>query len=290
MIDVTINGEVFEGFTKISVMDSIDQLCNQFTMECTSTTGQSFVIPRGSSINIKIMGTDVLTGAVESVQGKYKSDEYQLSIAGRDNTRDVLKADLNPATVFQGGITLEQVIRKTLKESGISLEVINEVDDLEPFTKKEVVTDDVGSTIWDFWSQLADKRQVLITKDGFSRILITRPNQNVYITALRQLVDDPINNNNILEADWDFDDSDRRNQYNVYSQANFSVPREEEPDLTGQSIWEPEWVALANEPNQTVDPYLQNAENRGLPGTVCTARSFKGQRPTPGNGDKAVTD
>lgn len=239
MMRVRVNGKDYDGFTSVSVKDTIDQLCNQFTLKCSADSKQAFPIPRGSSIEIYIDDFLILTGVVEGSAGGYSDTDYHVTLTGRDNTRNVLKADLKPNFVVKGPIQLKKLMEKTLDKAGIDLAVIDEVGDLDAFTSKEVLTDDVGSTIWDFWVKLKEKRQVLITKDENSNILIRNPNDRKYKTTLVQLIEDPDGNNNILKATWNFDDSDRRHEYNVYGQINRSVPRTEAPPAAGE-IWEPE--------------------------------------------------
>ncbi len=238
MMFVRVNGKDYDGFTSITMKDSIDQLCNQFTLKCSADSKAAFPIPRGSAIEIFIDEFKIFTGVVEGNSGGYSATSYQVILTGRDDTRDVLKADLKPNFVVKGPIQLKKIMEKTLAKANIDLTVIDTVGDLDNYTKKEVLTDDVGSTIWDFWVKLKEKRQVLITKDEDSNILIRNPNDTKYKTSLVQLLEDPSGNNNIVSANWNFDDSERRHEYNVYSQVNHSVQREEEPPAEGE-IWEP---------------------------------------------------
>lgn len=239
MITVRVNGEEFLGFTDVSVVDSMDQLCNQFTLSCTASSSDAFVIPRGAPIQVLIDDVVILTGATEGINGNYTATEFSISVAGRDNTRNVLKADLSPSFNLKGPIQLQEVMEKTLKDAGLDLTVTNLAGDLDDFTSKEVLTDDVGGSIFDFWLPLAQKRQVLLSKDRDGNLLILRPNERKYQKALRQMISDPDRKNNIVSATWSFDDSNRRNEYNVYSQVNFTVPSDETPPADDEIVEDP---------------------------------------------------
>ena len=229
MITVRVNGEEFEGFTSVSLVDAMDQLCNQFSLGCTASSTEPFVIPRGAPIEILVEDFVMLTGATESISGNYDANTFSISVDGRDDTRNVLKADLAPKISFKGPIGLVEVMERTLKQTGLDLNVVNLAGDIDDFTSKEVLTDDVGSSIFDFWLALAQKRQLLLSKDSNGDIAILRPNTNRYQKTLRQLIDDPERKNNIISATWNFNDMNRRHEYNVYSQANFTIPADEAP-------------------------------------------------------------
>jgi len=235
MIEIRIDGEAFNGFTEIQMTDAVDQLCNQITAGCTADDGAApFAVPRGAMIELWVGDFRVMKGVVEKNKGKYDAKSYSIKVHGRDETKAVLKADLPPGFVVKGPIQLAKVMEKSLKAVGVVLSVIDETDGIDPYTSKELLTDNVGATVWEFWLGLAEKRKVLITKDADGNIVIRNPNDRSYNGALRQLLSDPENQNNILGGSWDFDDSERRHEYNVYSQSNVSVARTEDPPADGE--------------------------------------------------------
>ena len=254
MISVEVNDKVFTGFTKISLVDSVDQLCNQFTLECSADDYLQFPIPRGSTIKVKVNDKQILTGFVEGNKGSYSAESYSIVLQGRDDTRAVLKADLPPKFNVRGEIQMKAVMEKTLAQAGIDLTVIDATGGIDPFTTKEVLTDDTGGTIWDFWLGLAEKRQVLITKDFDGNILILRPNQLKYKKQLYMFLNDFAAVNNIIQASWDYNDANRRHEYNVYSQANVTVPRTEAPPAEGETY------DSASEDKEQTAPATQNAD------------------------------
>lgn len=238
MLTVRVNGQEYDGFSEVSMIDDVTQLCNQFKLACTFSDDDLFPVYRDSEIMIYNDNEKLMTGVVEIISGKYSDSEYEVSASGRDITRNVLKNDIPPKLTFKGPISLESVIKKTLKKLDIDLKVENQVDDLDDFTKREFLTAEVGDNTWDFWLKLANKRQVLITKDPDGKIVIKRPQTETYTGSLYNLAADPDGRNNVLTADWVFDDTDRRYEYNVYSQQNVSVKRDESPP-SGTEIWEP---------------------------------------------------
>ena len=250
MMTVRIDGVAFDGFTSMSVIGSVDQLCHQFVMECSSDSRGAFPVKRGATAEFFIDDVLIMKGMVETIEGEYSADSYSVKISGRDSTLEVLKHDLPPDFVVRGPIQLKALMEKTLDAVGLYFEIVDEVGDLDDLSDKEVLTDDVGSTVWDFWVKLAEKRQVLITKDENARIIITRPNSNQYGIALVNWIEDPDGQNNILKASFKWDESDRRREYHVHSQMNVSVVRKDEDPPEEDEYWTPEWAGDQSIPEE----------------------------------------
>ena len=235
MITVRANGKEYSGFTSVSYQKSVDQLCAQFSISCTSDDNIAFPLPRGTAIELFIDGTKVLTGDVEQISGNGSHDDSSVTIQGRDKTRLVLKNDLPPKFSVKGPISLKAVIEKSLKECGINLRVIDESSGIDNFSSKEILTADVGADLWSFWLSLSEKRQVLITSDWDSNIVIINPGQTKYNKKIEHRFDDN-GRNNVLSYEFAFDDSNRRSEYHVRSIDNFSV-RRNEPPPSENALW-----------------------------------------------------
>lgn len=225
MITLRINGTDFRGFTDISLIDRVNTLCNQMTVRCASEDGGfMFPIKRGSTAEIDIDGTTVFTGKVEKSKGRAGQNSYEISTEGRDKNSDILKSQLRPDINFKGPVSLKSIIEKTLKKMGIQRDVLDETGGIDDFTDKELANEDVGKEIFDYWLTLAQKRNCLVSKNRDGAIVIIRPNQRKYTKKLYRRISDTSGANNIIESDWDFDDSERCHEYNVYSQTNRSAP------------------------------------------------------------------
>jgi len=254
MISALVNNKEFTGFSSVSVTDNVDQLCNQFKFDCTADRAKAFPIPRGAKMDVLVEGFTVLPGKVEILDVEYDPESYQVSVEGRDALKVILKTDLPPNFVVKGPIQLKKVMEKTLAATDIDIDVVDLVGDLDDYTSKEVLTEDAGCTIWEFWTKLAEKRQVLITKNRQGQVIIVRPNTRIYQKTLRQLFNDPEGLNNILKGKGRTDDTDRRAEYNVVSQVNVSVPRTEAPPAEGENYTPPK----TEEPDEQL---LQNQED-----------------------------
>jgi len=242
----------YAGFSSVSITDTVDELCNQFKFDCTADRSQAFPIPRGSRMDVLVEGFTVLPGAVEIADVEYDPESFKISVEGRDASKVILKTDLPPSFQLKGPIKLKRVMEKTLAAVDIDLEVVDTVGNLDPYTSKEVLTEDVGISVWEFWVKLAEKRQVLITKNRAGQLVIYRPGSRKYNKVLRQLYNDPEGLNNILSARGRSDDSDRRRENNVVSQANVSVPRDEAPPAPGEEY----------DPNAGAPPAQQPLQNK----------------------------
>ena len=245
MLKVEVDGVVYDGFTEVSMVDDYEQLCNQFVLKCTASNSDFFPIYRDASINIYNGDTRLMTGIVEIINGSYSANDYTVKVSGRDITRNVLKNDIPPGLSFAGPTTLESVIKKTLTKIGVDLAVINLVEDEESFSDKEILKTDIGDSVWDFWVKLAQKVQVLITKDENGNIVLINPKSEKYNTTLVNFIEDPNEQNNILTAKWKYDDSERRYIYNVYSHENVSIRRRTNPPLETE-YWTPEDVEFTD--------------------------------------------
>lgn len=223
MITIRANNQDFEGFSRIGLKKDIMSICDEYTIECTADQSFAFPIPRGSNIQFDIDGSIEFTGSIEKIKGQYSDNKYTISGYGRDNTKIVVKTSLDPEFSLKGPIQLENAIKKTLAFHDIEIDVVNDAGTLDPLTKKEVLTDDVGATLADFFISLAQKRQVLITKNNDGNLVIFSPGQYKYRKILRGQFDEVGGQNNILEADFDFDDSERVNKVVVHSQVNLTV-------------------------------------------------------------------
>jgi prophage tail gpP-like protein len=265
MIELRIDGDTFNGFTSITMTDAIDQLCNQLTCSCTSDDGAAaFPVPRNARVELWVGDFRLMKGVIEINEGSYSSEDYDIKVDGRDTTRAVLKNDLPPNFVVKGPIQLKAVLEKCLKAVGLSIAVLDETDGISDYTDKELLTDDVGASMWEFWLGLAEKRKVLITKDADGNIVIRNPNDRAYPGVLRQLLSDPANQNNILRSSWRFDDTDRRHEYNVYSQVNVSIPRTDAPPVDG------EYYVPENGPGGTPDVTQNQAAIEALQAQLQT--------------------
>jgi prophage tail gpP-like protein len=260
MITIKANGVEYYGFTTVTVKSSIDELCKQFTVTCTSDDAKAFPLPRGTEIEIFIDGTSSLLGNIERINGSTSHGDSSVQLSGRDRAKVILKHDMPPKLNFVGPIALDRIMEQTLKKTGLNFKIIDKTEGIDSFSKKEILSAGVGSTIWDFWISLAEKRQVLITTDWESNIVIINPGNDKYARKIIHTYSDNRNLNNVISEDFTFDDTERRSQYQVRSQSNYAVRRDEQPP-GDNSLWTPSPDPVVQNDNvDAVNELLANSE------------------------------
>ena len=260
MMLMRVDGKDFTGFTNIGLSKSIDTICDQFTVTQTADQAFSFPIPQGAEIEFLIEDVVSFTGIVEKISGSYSATSYSVSAFGRDDTKAILKTDLKPKFAIRGPISLKSVIAKTLAEHSIDLEVVDETGENLGFTEKEVLTDDVGSKIFDFFDSITSKLQVLLSKNNEGQLTIIRPQQKKYKTVLKTLIDDVNSENNIVSAEFDFDESEMVREYNYYSQIGVTVAKGSPPNpLTGE-LSRKDLIDWTNTSGQAINDSISDGE------------------------------
>ena len=230
MITLRVNNEDYIGFTEVSMSRDVSNLCGQVVVKCTAeNSGFRFPIKRGSHIESIIEGYKIFDGYVEKSKGRAGENSFDISVEARDKNSAIIKSSLRPNVNFKGPISLIDIIKKTLKKIGISRNVIDKTGGIDDFTRKEIANEDIGTEIFEYWVTLAAKRNCVITGDVDGNIVLQKSSSMKYDFKLYRLVSDPNNVNNIIESAWDFDDSERCHEYNVYSQYNMSVPVDDSP-------------------------------------------------------------
>ena len=260
MMLMRVDGKDFTGFTNIGLSKSIDTICDQFTITQTADQAFSFPIPQGAEIEFLIEDVVSFTGVVEKISGSYSATSYSVSAFGRDDTKAILKTDLKPKFAIRGPISLKNVIAKTLAEHDIDLEVVDETGENLGFTEKEVLTDDVGAKIFDFFDSITSKVQVLLSKNNQGQLTIIRPQQKKYTTVLKTLIDDVNSENNVVSAEFDFDESEMVREYNYYSQANITVAKGAPPNPLNGDLSRKDLVDWTNTSGQAINDSISDGE------------------------------
>jgi prophage tail gpP-like protein len=277
MIEVEVNGKNLEGFTSVKLDENVENLCSVLQLNCVPDLNEKFPVSRGADIKAKVEGFVVFEGKVELVRVKAPQDSYSIFVRGRSLLKSLLKNDLPPKFSLHGPISLKRAIEKYLMEAGLGFDVVLEVDDMKDFSEREVLNKKVGSTVWELFVALAEKRQSLVRGNRQNKIAITRANKNKYKKVLQRLIVDTNNTNNILESEGESSDEGRKRVYHVVSQDNVSVKRKEAPPK-GNELYVPdtgeEDSSGASNPNQALIDDLQNTLSQ-LPPDSEEARAIE---------------
>lgn len=224
-ITLEINGINFEGFTSINVQKSMENISGKFSFQATFLSApnniiEGFPVKRRSKARVLVHGIPIINGYVEIIRINYNDNSHTISIEGRDRTCDVLDSQLDGNVEFKPPISIQDVIKSTLKSINITnIDVVNEAGKIEPFNQNELVSSRIGQTAFSFIETYSRKRQIFLSIDGDGNIVLIRASKQSLPTGLFNRINDP-KNNNIKSASISFDDTGRFNLYRCKSQGN----------------------------------------------------------------------
>ncbi len=229
MITLEVGGKFYSNWKSVSVERALDQISGIFRFEAAADWSQPFPVPRGEACRVRINGKIVMTGYVDNITIDYDANSHAISIEGRDKTGDIVDSMLDGKMEFKAPVTMEEVIRKTLDNIGATdVKVINQVKDLKPFSKDELVSGKIGMRAFEFMDKYAAKRQVILTTDGEGNVVIARASEELTNIFIKNVISDPFNS--IKKARVAYTDGDRYNEYKFFAQANHAADPDNDED------------------------------------------------------------
>ncbi|AVI67213.1 phage tail protein [Shewanella sp. WE21] len=170
-------GQIYEGWTKVSVTRSLDAMSGAFDLELTwkyqgsEQQYKKFIEPikQGQACTVDIGGERVITGYVDDWVPSYDESTVTISVSGRDKTADLVDCSIDyPSGQFTSQ-TITKIAEVVCKPFGIKVIVNTNVG--EPFQRIQI---EQGETPHELLSRLAKQRGVLLTSDTFGNLVITR--------------------------------------------------------------------------------------------------------------------
>lgn len=210
-IALLVGGQQFTGFKSVDVGCGIEQFAGTFDVECAdrwAINGQVTPLLEGVPCTVQIYGQTVITGFIDASNPRYGKDEHSLNVTGRDAAGDLVDC----AAVSDGfGVlnrTLPQIAQDLCAPFGIAVSVAPGVDAGPAFQYQRI---NVGETVFEVLSRLAQIRGVLIVSDGQGGIQITQAGTARASTRLQLGV-------NIKAAEAVHSIQQRFHEYLVYGQ------------------------------------------------------------------------
>lgn len=222
MIQIEVNGNLFDGFESVTVKRTMNSLCGQYSVQAATQTQafSDFPIKRGNQARIIVDSELWMTCFIEDFDVDYDKDRMTIKFAGRDLTADIVDSSVPPSISFNGPISLENIIQSALRLAGITdITIVNNATDIRDFATEEIVAPDIGTSLIDFFNSYAAKRQVLLLTDSEGNLLITRSSQELGPIELKNVIGDE---NNIVAASSKFSDRGRFNRYLVLSNGSIA--------------------------------------------------------------------
>ncbi|MGD1469022.1 phage baseplate assembly protein [Vibrio harveyi] len=170
-------GNVYGGWTKISITRSLEAMSGSFDLELTwkwlgsKEKYKAFVEPikQGEACIIEIGGERVITGYIDDWVPSYDETQVIISVSGRDKTADLVDCSIDMTSGQFNNQTLDRIANAVCKPFGIK--VIVNADVGEAFQRIQI---EQGETPHELLSRLARQRGVLLTSDTFGNLVITR--------------------------------------------------------------------------------------------------------------------
>ncbi|MEZ8134789.1 phage baseplate assembly protein [Vibrio splendidus] len=179
MSDVVLKagGNVYGGWTKISVTRSIESMSGSFDLELTwkwqgsEDKYKAFMDPikQGQPCVVEIGGERVITGYVDDWVPSYDATQVVISVSGRDKTADLVDCSIDYPSGQFNNQTLTQIANVICKPFGIKVIVNTDVGAAFPRIQIEQ-----GETPHELLARLARQRGVLLTSDTYGNLVITR--------------------------------------------------------------------------------------------------------------------
>jgi len=195
---INVNGTPLDLWDSLEIERSIDDNAGIFNFSTSSTVPPAFSFPVKAEdfINVSIDGSSKITGFVDEVSCSQSGTIHSIDVSGRDNIQDLIDSSVpDDAKVNKGPITLKALCEKMIKELGAEIKVADWVGNIPEFTTKELKGCDFGGTIMDELVNFSRSRQIYLLADGYGRLIIYRPDENVKSsTPLLHRINDPLNN------------------------------------------------------------------------------------------------
>lgn len=208
-VQLFVNGQIYGGWQRVTVNRSLEAISGKFdlqVMDRWKEDAQPWTIRPGDKCELKIDGTAVVSGYVDSASPSYDDSSHGIDISGRDRTGDLVDC----SAIVKGSELrkqkLEGIVAAIAKPFGVTVKT--EVDTGAVF---ETFAIQPGETAWEAIERAARQRFMVITVDGNGNLVISD-------IGTRYAADDLIEGVNIKSAQASYDFSNRFSEYTVKGQ------------------------------------------------------------------------
>lgn len=222
-IYITVNGQDYEGWIESRVSTSIEDISGTFDIPIDFDPDKTR-IKRGDLIKVRINETQIVEGYVLSAEPFYNEDDIGIRVLGRDRCGDLAIC----SAMFKGGqwknAKLDQIIRDLIKPYGIELKVERDVG--APIKEFKI---EHGETVAACIARAAAMREVLVTRDNFGRLIITKAGETKAKGAI-------VRGANVIRMQGVGSDDERHSHYIAYGQSNVMNDFESARNQKAQAI------------------------------------------------------
>lgn len=217
-IYLEVEGVKYEGFTEISVNNSLENFSSSFSFSTTvkkNKTGKIINdIKLGQKATVRIDDHLLITGFIETLDKEISTTSHSKTASGRDIGGDIVDSSIIQKSYSQRNF--EKLVNLVLKDNGFSIKVINKVGLLNLEATEKIKTENQQS-IFDFLDKYAKKLQVLLKTNNEGNLTIIREDNNV---VKNMLINNYTSDTNILSSKLTLSTVNRFSIIEVYSQGN----------------------------------------------------------------------
>lgn len=215
-ITLALNGQQYEDFISASVVKDLTEIAGGFAFKLTDRTSEGIPFGADDEVEVFIDGEKVINGFTMTENDDSDIETSIIDITGKDRTIDFVQSelstnitfgdsnnsleelylnDLKKQPVLTGDFSLVDVIRKALLNINLNIDVnIQEGVQIDNFTQEENIIGKAGDKAFKFCEKYARKRNVVITTDRDSNILIQRTTKNYNGEVLQYILGNETNN------------------------------------------------------------------------------------------------
>jgi len=219
MLSIKINGTPYKNFTSATVTASIAAMARGFSFVSTASEDNDFSVKVGDRVVITADGIQIIDGYIESLEINYNDLMHDIRVSGRSFLADFIDSTA-PVQFEKKGTTLQAIASGMLSAMGIAATVENQAGNIKDFGR-DISSAEIGQNALEFLESYSRKRQVLLTSDGGTKMVLARTGTAKAPANLKNVRG--AKDNNIIDATRNIDFSDRFYQYTVKSQLNTSI-------------------------------------------------------------------
>jgi prophage tail gpP-like protein len=132
---LTINGQIYGGWTSIQVTKSLDTMAGAFEIECTDRwPGQptQWPVQTGNACKVMIDGELMFTGWVDEVEPELDGTDHSVKLRGRGRTADLVDCSAMNTPGRWSNLKLEAIITALCQPFGIAVTAAADTGDPIP--------------------------------------------------------------------------------------------------------------------------------------------------------------
>jgi len=230
MLTLRHNGNNLTNFKSARVLRDIEQLCGTFSFTSTANEDNLFPVRGGDEVEVLADGMPLLSGYVDIPDMKYSLTKHDIKISGRDKLSDLADSTIAKPVEFSPGIGIVTIAETVLADLGINVKVINKAGTIKNFSDTEKESSGVGENAFSFVESFARKRQILLTSDFESNLVLLRGNPGT-LPKLQHIV--PGDDNNVKSARFRENIKERYYKYIVQAQLD---PYFQDVDMSAEDM------------------------------------------------------